>query len=235
MEIIPAIDIRDGRCVRLLQGDPGRMLVYGDDPVEMARRWVLEGARRLHVVDLDGAFLGRPVHLELVEAIAGLGVPVQVGGGFRTLDDLKAALAAGAERVIVSTAAFALTEEAGRQLGDELVVAIDVKDGQVVFKGWTSMSGIDAVSLAKDLTARGIRRFIYTDIARDGMLAGPAVAALHTLVHAVATPVIAAGGIGTEADLATVERTGVEGVIVGRALYEGRVDLRRMVARWGAG
>ncbi len=233
MEIIPALDIREGRCVRLLQGDPRRMIVYADDPLEAARRWVGEGARRLHVVDLDGAFAGYPVHLPVVEAIARLGVPVQVGGGFRTLDDLEAGLATGAERVVLGTAARALAADAAVRFGARVVAAIDAKNGQAAVAGWTVDSGVDPVRLATSLQASGIRRFIYTDIARDGMLSGPAVEALRAFVSALRAPVVAAGGVSSPADVEAVEGTGVEGVIIGRAIYEGQVNLPAMLARWG--
>ncbi len=235
MEIIPAIDIREGRCVRLLQGDPRRMVVYGDDPVAVASRWVQDGARWLHVVDLDGAFAGHPIHLPLVKAIAELRVPVQVGGGYRTLHDVEAGFAAGAERVVLSTAARTLAGEAAQRFGERVVVSIDARDGQVAVEGWATAAGMDAIGLAEELKGRGIRRFIYTDIARDGMLRGPALATLQAFVCAVATPVIAAGGIATESDIAALEPTGVEGVIIGRALYEGQVNLQAMLLRWGRG
>ncbi len=231
MEIIPAIDLRGGRCVRLLQGDPARMIVYGDDPVAVARRWIGEGAQRLHVVDLDGAFAGHPVQLALVEAIARLGVPVQVGGGFRTIEDLEAGFASGADRVILGTAALTLAAAAASRFGPCLVASIDTKDGQTAVGGWTVATGVDPISLAMSLKARGIRRFIYTDIARDGMLTGPAVAALRTFVSTIAVPVMAAGGVATTADVDALDGTGVEGVIIGRALYEGHITLHAMLAR----
>lgn len=235
MEIIPAIDIKEGRCVRLLQGNPDWMVTYADDPVAVAQRWIREGAHRLHVVDLDGAFSGHPVHLDLVEAIARLGVSVQVGGGYRTLADLEAAFARGAERIVLSTAARKLANEAAQRFGDRVVVSIDVKDGRVAVEGWTSVSEVDAVKLAATLKAHGICRFIYTDIARDGMLTGPALTALSAFIQAINSPVIAAGGVATASDVEALERTGVEGVIIGRALYEGQVSLRSILARWGEG
>ena len=233
MEIIPALDIREGHCVRLLQGDPRRMIVYADDPLEAARRWVGEGAQRLHVVDLDGAFEGHPIHLPLVEAIARLGVPVQVGGGFRTLDDLEAGLAAGAERVVLGTAAQTLAADAAGRFGARVVASIDAKNGHAAMAGWTVDSGVDPIQLATSLQASGIRRFIYTDIARDGMLNGPAVEALRVFVSALEAPVVAAGGVSSPADVEALEGTGVEGVIIGRAIYEERVNLPAMLARWG--
>ncbi|MBI3974920.1 MAG: 1-(5-phosphoribosyl)-5-[(5-phosphoribosylamino)methylideneamino]imidazole-4-carboxamide isomerase [Armatimonadetes bacterium] len=231
MIIIPAIDIRRGRCVRLIQGDAAREFVYADDPVAMARRWMDEGARWLHIVDLDGAFSGHPVHLDLLRAIAtAIPVPIQAGGGFRTLDDIADGLLAGAARIIVGSAAPALAEEAARRFGDRVAVAIDVKAGHVAVAGWTAVSAHEAVPLGRALVARGIRRFIYTDVSRDGTMIGPNLKALRAFVRAVPAPVIAAGGIASPADLAALERAGVEGAVMGRALYEGRLNLTFLMA-----
>ncbi len=231
MLVIPAIDIRSGSAVRLLQGDGSRTLVYGDDPLAWARRWVSLGAELLHVVDLDGAFAGRPVHLELVRQICACGVPVQAGGGFRTMESIEAALEAGVARVVVGTAARDLGS-AFQRLGDRVAVSLDVRGGRVALRGWTEQTTMNAVALAADLRAHGVTRFIYTDIARDGMLVGPDVEAMRAFVNAAGVSVIAAGGIASDADLAAVAGTGVEGVIVGRALYEGRIDLASAVRRW---
>jgi len=232
MDIIPALDIKDGRCVRLLQGDPRRMIVYADDPLDAARRWIGEGARRLHVVDLDGAFAGHPVHLPMMKAIARLGVPIQVGGGFRTIADLEAALAIGAERVVLGSAAQVLAAEAAGRFGARVVASIDARNGQAAVAGWTMSSGADPIRLAVVLQASGIGRFVYTDIARDGMLGGPALETLRAFVAAVNAPVVAAGGVRSAADVEALEATGVEGVIIGRAIYEGLVNLPAMLARW---
>lgn len=234
MLVIPAIDIRNGRCVRLLQGDVKRELVYDDDPVEVARRWIGMGARWLHVVDLDGAFAGRPVRLDLLRAIAASGVPVQAGGGFRTIEDIDAGLAAGAARIIIGTAAASLGSRVGRRDGERVAVSLDVRGGRIAVKGWTVQRNQDAVSVAKDLTAQGIGRFIYTEITRDGMLAGPDLRGLRSFVRAIDAPVIAAGGVASLADIEALDRIGVEGVIVGRALYEGRIDLVAATTRWSA-
>jgi len=233
MLVIPAIDIREGRAVRLVRGDVARRVDYGDDPVAWARRWAAMGAPWLHVVDLDGAFTGRPVHLHLLAEICGLGVRVQAGGGLRTMDDLEAAFGAGAARVVVGTAAAELAPKL-MPLGDRVAVAIDVRRGKVALRGWRQQTGTDAVALAARLRARGVRRFIYTEIARDGALSGPHVEALRRFVSVAGVPVIAAGGVASEGDLEAVARTGVEGVIVGRALYEGRIRLDRVLERWGA-
>ncbi len=226
MMVIPAIDLRGGRCVRLVQGDRARELLYSADPIAVARHWAGQGARWLHVVDLDGAFAGRPVHLELIRAIAAAAsIPVQVGGGFRTPADIAAGLNAGAARIILGTAAPVLAAEAAR-LGDRVIASVDVKDGQVTEHGWTVQTGRDPLAAARSLIELGFTRLIYTDARRDGTLEGIDAEAVRHFVREVGVPVIAAGGIASEADLAALASTGVEGVIVGRALYEGRVDLR---------
>jgi len=229
--VIPAIDIRGGSTVRLLQGDVGRPLIYDDTPLASARRWVGLGAPWLHVVDLDGAFAGRPVHLDLIRDICGCGVPVQAGGGFRTVESIEAALGAGVARVVVGTAARNLGP-ALRDFGDRVAVSVDVRGDRVAVRGWTEQTAVDATELAAGLRAEGVTRFIYTEIGRDGMLAGPDVVAIRAFVAAAGVPVIAAGGIASEADLAAVAGAGVEGVIVGRALYEGRLDLAAAIRRW---
>ncbi len=234
MIIFPAIDLRGGRCVRLIQGDRARELVYADDPVAVARHWTTQGARWLHVVDLDGAFAGHPVHLDLIRAIAAASqVPVQVGGGFRTLQDVEAGLAAGAARIILGTSAIALGARVA-QFGDRVAAALDVKEGQVAAQGWTVLTGRDPVAVAHTLGALGFRRFIYTDAGRDGTLGGADADAVRRFVREVNAPVIAAGGITSDADLTALASTGVEGIIVGRALYEGRIDLRTVAARMAA-
>lgn len=226
MMVIPAIDLRGGRCVRLIQGDRAHELLYSDDPVAVARHWAGQGARWLHVVDLDGAFAGRPVQLDLIRAIAAAtSLPVQVGGGFRTSADLAAGFDAGASRIILGTAAPALAAEATR-LGDRVIASVDVKDGQVTEQGWTVQTGQDPLAAARSLIELGFSRLIYTDARRDGTLEGIDAEAVRHFVREVGVPVIAGGGIASEADLAALASTGVEGVIVGRALYEGRIDLR---------
>ncbi len=224
MLIIPAIDIWRGRCVRMVPGHARPEVIYADDPVEVAARWISQGARWLHVVDLEGTLVGHPVQLNLVQAIATLGVPIQVDGGFRTLDHLEEALGTGAERVLLGADALVLAGEASRRFGERIAASLGVREGRVAVGGWTTLSAADPVSLGRMLAAHGICRIIYTDIARDGTLAGPDVPAVAAFVRAVGVPVIAAGGVGSEADLVALARTGVEGVIVGRALYENRLD-----------
>lgn len=231
MVIIPAIDIRNGRCVRLVQGDRGRELAYADDPVAVATRWAGQGARWLHVVDLDGALAGHPVHLELLRAIVQrTGLPVQAGGGFRTCADIDAGLAAGAARVVVGTAALRLGEQMGRMYGERVAASLDITDGRVAVNGWTEVTEVDPITLGRRLAARGMRRFIITSIGRDGTLAGPDVRGVRAFTRAVDVPVIAAGGIASATDVIALSALGVEGVIVGRALYEGRVDLAALRA-----
>lgn len=233
MFIIPAVDIKDGRCVRLVQGNASRQLVYADDPVDVARRWAERGARWLHIVDLDGAFSGRPVHLALIRAISAVAqVPVQLGGGMRTLDDVARAFDAGASRVILGTAAVNLAPQAVRRFGDRIAVSLDVKHGLLTVEGWKASAGDDPITVGRTLAGSGVGRFIYTDVLRDGMLSGPNVEAVRRFVQAVDVPVMAAGGIASDADLDELSRAGVEAAVVGRALYEGWIDLRAASARW---
>lgn len=235
MVIIPAIDVRNGRTVRLVQGDVRQERVYADDPVAVARRWTAEGARWLHVVDLDGAFAGHPVHLDLVRTIADpADVRVQVGGGFRTVEDIEAGLAAGASRVIVGTSGIALGATLAARFGTRLAVSLDVKDGRVAVQGWTEVTSFDPIAVGRTLASQGVARFILTNVTRDGTLAGPDVDGVRAFTRAVGVPVIAAGGISSNDDVIALAANGVEGVIVGRALYDGRVDLGALLARWRA-
>lgn len=236
MIVYPAIDLMDGRAVRLRQGDPTRRTTVGDDPVEVARRWAAEGAAWLHVVDLDGALGGRMRHLALIERICGaIAIPVQVGGGLRSPQDLRAALAAGAARAVVATAAL----EGGRladmvdAIGDRLAVALDARGGQVAVEGWQRTTGLGVAEAASRLAQAGVGRLIYTDAARDGMLGGPDLEGLAAVIAVAGVPVIASGGIRTLDDLRAAEAVGAEGVIVGRALYDGALTLRDALAALG--
>ena len=236
MLVIPAIDLRGGRCVRLYQGDYARETVVGDDPVAMARHWQAAGARLLHVVDLDGAREGRPVQLDLVGRIcAALAIPVELGGGPRTADDVAAMLAAGASRVILGTVALeqpALVVAMLEQYGPErIVLGLDARDGRVASRGWLETSEVEATVLARRMAAAGVRTVIYTDIGRDGTLSGPSVAVTAALAAASGLEVIASGGIARREDLAALAvRPGIVGAIVGRALYTG--DLRLGPDEW---
>jgi len=233
MQVIPAIDLRGGRCVRLVQGDYDRETVFGDDPAEMAARWVAEGATRLHLVDLDGAKLGLPVNVDAVKAIlARTSVPCQLGGGVR--DDATAAawLDAGIERVIVGTQALknppwfrALVE----RFPGRIVLGLDARDGRVATGGWLDVSSVVAVNLAEQFDDLPLGAVVYTDIARDGMLEGPNLAATGALAARIKTPVIASGGVGSLEDLVQLARLPIAGCIVGRALYEGRFSLREAI------
>lgn len=236
MLIIPAIDIRHGRCVRLVQGQPASELLYADDPLEVAGRWRTLGARWLHVVDLDGAFAGRPAQWDVVARIIAIaGIPVQVGGGFRTMDDVRRALAAGAGRVVLGTAAMTLAPAAAAAFGDQIAVALDARDGRIVTEGWTTPTTDDPIALGATLAGAGVRWFILTDVSRDGMMNGPNVDAVRRLRAQVRGSVIASGGVTTEDDLASLEAAGAAGAILGRAMYEGRLDPRKVLVRWGDG
>jgi phosphoribosylformimino-5-aminoimidazole carboxamide ribotide isomerase len=232
MQIIPAIDLLDGQCVRLHQGDYDQVTRFSSDPVAQALDWQRQGAERLHLVDLDGARTGQPVNDQVIKAItAALNIPVQLGGGVRTAERAEELLACGLDRVILGTVAIeqpALVDDlAGRHPG-RVVVGIDAKDGLVATRGWIETSSVQATDLAKRFAASGVAAIISTDIATDGTLAGPNRDALRAMAEASSVPVIASGGIGTLEDilsLLTIAPLGVTGVIVGRALYDGTVDL----------
>ena len=241
-EIIPAIDVRGGKCVRLLQGDYARETVYGEDPVEMARRWEAEGAARLHVVDLDAAKSGEPVNLPIVERIAAaLAIPVQMGGGVRSREAVVRTLAAGVQRAIVGTAAAADPETARAlfaEFGERLVLGLDARGGKVAVAGWRETTAWDAVDLAREMAAAGARRIIYTDIATDGTGSGPSLESTRRLAEAVRIPVIASGGVGAPEHVfavARLEPAGVKGVIVGKALYTGAVRLPEVLSALRSG
>jgi phosphoribosylformimino-5-aminoimidazole carboxamide ribotide isomerase len=225
-DVLPAIDVLEGRVVRLHQGRREAVTIEGGDPVELARRFRDEGARRLHLVDLDGAFSGKPT-LGLVERVASAGgLPLQVGGGYRTERAVADAIEAGADRVMVGTAALspAVLTAAATRFADHLVVAIDVRDGEVAVHGWTRSSGTTAAELAGDCAAAGVRRLLVTSAARDGSLAGPDVELLGEVLRA-GLPVIAAGGISSIDDLIAVRVLGCEAAVAGSALLAGRFTL----------
>lgn len=231
--VYPAIDLRGGRCVRLKQGDFGRVKEYDADPVARAREWERRGARAIHVVDLDGAREGRPAQLDLISEMArAVGAPVQVGGGIRTLEDLLAAREAGADRVVMGTAAVedrGLRLRAVEELGASLVVAVDARDGVVATHGWRESSGVGVLELAEELADDGVGSVLYTDVARDGMDRGAALE--ETAAVSSVIPTIASGGVrGVEDVVALTKIEGVTGVVVGTALYEGRVTLEDLLA-----
>jgi phosphoribosylformimino-5-aminoimidazole carboxamide ribotide isomerase len=240
MVIIPAIDVKDGRCVRLKQGDMSTATVYSDDPVAVARHWLAQGARRLHVVDLNGAAAGRPknegVIREIVKAVGG-SIPVQLGGGIRDLDTIEKYLDDGVSYIVIGTAAVknpGFLHDACTAFGGHIIVALDAKDGKVAVEGWSKLTGHDVVDLAKKFEDYGVEAVLYTDIGRDGMLTGVNVEATVKLARELRIPVIASGGLTGLADveqLCAIESEGIMGVITGRALYQGTVDFKAAQAK----
>jgi phosphoribosylformimino-5-aminoimidazole carboxamide ribotide isomerase len=222
-EVIPAIDVLEGRCVRLLEGRRQDVTIEGGDPAQAAARFAAGGAGRLHVVDLDGAFSGNRTP-GLVEQVAAAGVPVQVGGGLRDVDSIQAALDAGADRAIVGTAALDDVAALADRFRDRLVVAIDARDGRVVSDGWVTESDVRPRDLANECAAAGVARVLVTSTRRDGSLAGPDLELLGDVLRA-GLPVLAAGGIASLGDLRTLRDLGCEGAVVGSALWSGRVTL----------
>ncbi|WP_018948330.1 1-(5-phosphoribosyl)-5-[(5-phosphoribosylamino)methylideneamino]imidazole-4-carboxamide isomerase [Thioalkalivibrio sp. ALMg11] len=233
MLVIPAIDLKEGKCVRLRQGNMDDSTVFGEDPVEMAKRWVDAGAERLHIVDLDGAFAGQPRNAKAVHAIAKAfpDLPIQIGGGVRDEDTVQAYLDAGVEYVIIGTRAVSaphFVNDLCLEFPGRIIVGLDAKDGKLAVDGWSKLSHHDVVDLAQHFEADGVVAFVYTDIARDGMMKGPNVEATARLASNVRVPVIASGGISSLDDLrnlAAREDEGITGAIVGRALYEGAFTL----------
>lgn len=229
MIILPAIDIQRGQCVRLYQGDFQRVTVYDADPVHAARRWQALGAGWLHVVDLDGAVAGHPVNLETIAQIrAATSLRIEMGGGIRSLTHIQQALDLGIDRVILGTVALTdrtLLEEALASWAEHIAVGLDARKGLVAISGWREMSQVQATALAAELYTVGVKRFIYTDIARDGALQGPNLNALREMQQAVPCSLIASGGISSLEDLRSLAALGIEGTIVGKALYTGDVNL----------
>lgn len=233
MLLIPAIDLKDGRCVRLKQGDMQASTTFGEDPAAMARRWLDAGARRLHLVDLNGAFAGKPVNEPAIKAIlaeVGDEIPVQLGGGIRDLDTIERYLDDGLSYVIIGTAAVknpGFLRDACTAFGGHIIVGLDAKDGKVATDGWSKLTGHEVIDLAKKFEDYGVEGVIYTDIGRDGMLTGINIDATVKLAQALTIPVIASGGLSNLSDierLCAVEFEGVEGVICGRAIYTGDLD-----------
>ena len=230
MEIIPAVDLRSGRCVRLYQGDYNKETVYSDDPVGIAARWWQEGALRLHVVDLDAA-AGEPGNLDAIQAIANeVGIPVQVGGGIRTPKAAEILLSIGVDRIVLGTAAVEepelvsyLCETWG---GYRVIVAVDARDGRMAIRGWKEDTSVDAIDVIRSMEAAGVERFIYTDISRDGTLTEPNYEAVEEAVRSTVCPVLASGGVSSTEHVVRLASMGVEGAIIGRALYSGDIDLR---------
>ncbi len=237
MILYPAIDIRGGQAVRLLQGDYERETTYDADPVDAARRWAGEGAEFLHVVDLDGAKAGEPRNLEAVRRVAAaVDCPIQVGGGLRDAESVAAVLGAGAERVVIGTAALrdpAFLAETLERHGERVVVSVDARNGKVALAGWTEAGGEGVVEAVAELSSRGVPRFLCTAIEVDGTMEGPAIEELNRIAAATAAQVIASGGVGSLADLealAQIDAPNVEGAIVGRALYERKFTVAAGIA-----
>ena len=242
MEVIPAIDLLDGKCVRLYQGDYDRASIFNDNPVEVARQWASEGATRLHVVDLDGAKEGKSVNLSVIEAIArAIDIPVQVGGGLRDRTKVSRLLDAGVQRAILGTVAVEnpkLVAQLCDEFSDRIVVGIDARNGKVATKGWLETSKVEANKLAAEMAQAGAAAIIYTDIHRDGTLSGPNMDALRELAESINIPVIASGGVSSLTDLLSLlslESVGVTGAIVGKAIYTGDVSLKEAIRAVGDG
>ena len=233
MILIPAIDLKQGQCVRLRQGRMEESTVFSDDPVAMAGKWLAHGAKRLHIVDLDGAFQGEPVNADVIENISAAypDLPIQIGGGIRTIETVEAYLEAGVKYVIIGTQAVKQPEfvtELCVEFPGSVIVGIDAKNGMVAVQGWAESSDQSAEHLAQKFEDQGVSAIVYTDISRDGMMQGVNVEATRLLAEAVSIPVIASGGVTNIEDikkLNKVKNSGIEGVIIGRALYEGTIDL----------
>jgi phosphoribosylformimino-5-aminoimidazole carboxamide ribotide isomerase len=246
MLLIPAIDVKGGRCVRLRQGRMDDVTEFSDDPVAMATRWIEAGAKRLHVVDLDGAVVGRPVNAGVVQAIARKfpAIPIQIGGGIRDEDSVQAYLEAGVQYVIIGTKAISaphFVNDLCLEFPGHIIVGLDAKDGKLAIKGWSKLSNHDVIDIAQRFEQDGVTAIVYTDISRDGMLTGVNIAATVGLARAVNIPIIASGGVTHLDDvksLCEVAEEGIAGVIIGRALYEGSIDLadaQALVAKFFAG
>ncbi len=231
IEIIPAIDLRHGKCVRLYQGDYAQETVFSDDPLQVALRWQSLGAPRLHIVDLDGAATGELYNLDIITQIAtAVLVPTQLGGGIRQLETIEQLLKAGVERVILGTAAVEdpkLIEGACRKFSESIIVSIDAREGYVATHGWRQETELTTVEFARSMVQLGVRRFIYTDISRDGTLTEPNFTAIFELVNAIRIPIIASGGISSLLHLKMLKTLGVEAAIVGKALYTGDINLKQ--------
>ncbi len=237
MVIFPAIDIRGGKCVRLFKGDFAQETVFGDKPEEMAAKWQAQGGKFLHLVDLDGALAGKSQNLDTIKKIiAAVDIPVELGGGIRTMENIDEVLALGVRRVILGSVAVKnpeLVKEACKKYGDRIVVGIDAKDGIVAVDGWGVSGNVDAVELAKKMAEAGVKTVIYTDISRDGTLSGVNVEATARLARESGINVVASGGVSDLEDIKALlpyEEDGIEGVIVGKSIYTGSLDLKEAIA-----
>ena len=239
MQLYPAIDIKGGKCVRLTQGLFDNVKVYSDTPADMARLWVSQGATYLHLVDLDGALSGRSVNEPVIRAIAeSVSVPIQIGGGIRSKEAVSSMLNLGVQRVIIGTKAVEnpqFIQEMIEEFGPEhIAVGVDAKDGMVAIEGWEKVSSLSASELCQQMKEYGVRHIVYTDISRDGMLTGPNVAATKKLTDDTGLDIIASGGVSSMDDLQNLYKQGIHGAIIGKALYEKRVDLKEAVLRFEA-
>ena len=234
MIIFPAIDLRGGKCVRLIQGDFDKETVYSDDPQATALKWQSMGAKFLHVVDLDGARKGSPQNLDAIKNILdAVEIPIEVGGGIRTLDDMETLLTLGVRRVILGSVAvenISLVEEAVKKFGDRIVVGIDAKNGFVAVHGWEKSSAVKVGELAKKIVAAGVETIIYTDISKDGMLSGVNVESFTELAEESGAQIIASGGVKSIEDIRALKAAKISGVIVGKAIYTGALDLKAAIA-----
>ena len=233
MILFPAIDIRGGKCVRLIQGDYNQEIIYNDSPTAMAKEWEEQGAAYIHVVDLDGAKTGDSLNKEAIQAIAGsVSIPVQVGGGIRSMEIIEAHIAAGVSRVIIGTAAIQdqqFLRDAVAKYGDKIAVSIDARNGFVATDGWTKTSDVKAVDLLKELETIGVKTVVYTDILKDGMLQGPNFVELEMMDRASSIDIIASGGVSTEEDIVQLRELNLYGAIIGKALYEGKLSLVKLL------
>ncbi len=237
MQIYPAIDIKDGKAVRLTQGRFDDVTVFYDDPADAAKQWIDVGASYIHMVDLDGARYGRSFITDVIRAIrAKYDVPIQTGGGVRSLDDVAERISAGVSRVIIGTAAVKdpeLVKEAVRLYGDRIAVGVDAKNGFVAVSGWEEVSDVSAAELCLKMKGYGVKTVIYTDISKDGMMSGPNTASTRELIERTGLDIIASGGISSMEDIQNVADIGSAGVIIGRALYNGTLDLKEVIDRFG--
>ncbi|MBI5700568.1 1-(5-phosphoribosyl)-5-[(5-phosphoribosylamino)methylideneamino]imidazole-4-carboxamide isomerase [Candidatus Saganbacteria bacterium] len=228
-EIIPAVDILNGKCVRLKQGSFDKETVFFQNPLDAAKHFVEKGAKRLHIVDLDGARTGTPKNFEIIKTISeNITIPIQVGGGYRKMEDIEALVSLGISRVVLGTSAIFnpnLIMNVCERYDDQIVVAVDAKDGKVMANGWTNVSQKSATSLAQEAVRIGVKRFIFTDISRDGMMAGPNFDAIQKFASSVDVPVIASGGITKKEDVDKLRALKVEGCVIGQALYIGAIKL----------
>jgi phosphoribosylformimino-5-aminoimidazole carboxamide ribotide isomerase len=236
MEVIPSIDLRGGRCVRLYQGDYDKETVYSDDPLAMAIQWQEMGAPRIHIVDLDGAASGIQANLEVLKGLgSSMGVPLQVGGGIRDMNSAENILDFGVQRIVLGTSAVenpSLVEQACRRFGTgAVVVGVDARDGMVAIRGWRESSSINALDLIHHMKALGVGRFIYTDISRDGTLSEPNFQAIEALIKDCDVTMVASGGVSSIEHLERLASLGVEGAIIGKALYTGDIDLKEAISR----